>query len=223
MGQKIELKADDGFTFGAWQSLPSGKPRGAVVVIQEIFGVNAHIREVTDGYAAAGYAAIAPQIFDRVGPNIELGYTQDDMGAGIKIAFQQLNRDRALKDVQVAIDHISGHGKVGVVGYCFGGLLTWLSACTLKGVAAASSYYGGGVVNEIGRKANCPVIMHFGEKDAHIPMTDVAKIQAALPEVTVYVYPADHGFNCDHRGSYDAAAAATARERTLAFFGSTLG
>jgi len=219
MGQRIELTADDGFSFGAWQSLPAGKPKGAVVVIQEIFGVNAHIREVTDGYAAAGYAAIAPQIFDRVSRDKELGYTQDDMGAGIRIAFQQLNRDRALGDVQAAINHISGHGKVGVVGYCFGGLLTWLSACTLKGVAAASSYYGGGVVNEVNRKANCPVIMHFGEKDAHIPMTDVGKIKAALPEVTVYVYPADHGFNCDHRASHDAAAAATALDRTLTFFG----
>ncbi len=223
MGRQIELKANDGFTFGAWESLPVGKPKGADVVIQEIFGVNIHIREVTDGYAAAGYAAIAPQIFDRVDRNIELGYTQEDMGAGIRIAFQQLNRDQALGDVQAAIDHIGTHGKVGVVGYCFGGLLTWLSACTLKGVSAASSYYGGGVVNETGRKASCPVIMHFGEKDAHIPMTDVAKIRAALPDATVYVYPADHGFNCNHRGSYDAAAAATARDRTLEFFAKTLG
>lgn len=223
MGQQIELTADDGFTFGAWQSLPTGKAKGSVVVIQEIFGVNSHIREVTDGYAADGYAAIAPQIFDRVSRNIELGYAQEDMGAGIKIAFQQLNRDRALADVQTAINHIGSHGKVGVVGYCFGGLLTWLSACTLKGVSAASSYYGGGVVNELGRTANCPVIMHFGEKDAHIPMTDVERIRAALPAATVYVYAADHGFNCNHRGSYDAASAATAKARTLEFFGRTLG
>ncbi|MCP5179607.1 MAG: dienelactone hydrolase family protein [Pseudomonadales bacterium] len=218
MGEQIQLTADDGFTFGAYQSLPGGRPRGAVVVIQEIFGVNNHIREVTDGYAAAGYAAIAPQIFDRVRPNIELGYTGDDMQAGIKLAFQDLSRDRALGDIQTAVDHIARHGKVGVVGYCFGGLLTWLSACTLKGISAASSYYGGGVVNETGRKASCPVIMHFGERDAHIPMSDVEQIKAALPQVTVYVYAADHGFNCDHRDSYDASAAATAKTRTLAFF-----
>jgi carboxymethylenebutenolidase len=218
VGERIELTAEDGFRFGAWQSLPAGTPKGAVVVIQEIFGVNRHIREVADGYAAAGYAAIAPQIFDRVSRDKELGYGQEDMGAGIRIAFQQLNRERALADVQTAINHIGVHGKVGVVGYCFGGLLTWLSACTLKGVAAASSYYGGGVVNETARTANCPVIMHFGEKDAHIPMTDVDRIRQALPSVTVYVYPADHGFNCNHRASHDAAAAATARERTLAFF-----
>ncbi|MEZ5597728.1 MAG: dienelactone hydrolase family protein [Pseudomonadales bacterium] len=218
MGEQIQLTADDGFTFGAYQSLPEGQPRGAVVVIQEIFGVNNHIREVTDGYAAAGYAAIAPQIFDRVRPNIELGYTGDDMQAGIKLAFQDLSRDRALGDIQTAVDHIARHGKVGVVGYCFGGLLTWLSACTLKGISAASSYYGGGVVNETGRKASCPVIMHFGERDAHIPMSDVEQIKAALPQVTVYVYAADHGFNCDHRDSYDASAAATAKTRTLASF-----
>ena len=223
MGQKIQIRADDGFTFSAWLSLPEGPPRGAVVVIQEIFGVNSHIREVTDGYAAAGYAAIAPQIFDRVRPDIELGYQSEDMTAGIAIAFQQLDRARALGDVQAAINHVAGHGKVGVVGYCFGGLLTWLSACTLTGVSAASAYYGGGIVNEIGHAPRCPVIMHFGDKDAHIPLSDVERIKAALPSVTVHVYAADHGFNCDHRGSYDAAAAALARERTLAWFTKYIG
>ena len=223
MGTKIQLTADDGFKFSAWESMPMGKPRGAVVVIQEIFGVNAHIREVTDGFAAAGYAAIAPQIFDRVKPDIELGYKAEDMGAGIKIAFQQLDRTRALGDVQAAINHISSHGKVGVVGYCFGGLLTWLSACSLKGVSAASAYYGGGIVNETSRTANCPVIMHFGERDAHIPLTDVEKIKAAIPSATVYVYAADHGFNCNHRGSHDAVAAKIALDRTLSFFSQHIG
>ncbi len=223
MGSRIRLRADDGFTFSAWESLPTGNPRGAVVVIQEIFGVNAHIREVTDGFAAAGYAAIAPQIFDRVQPDIELGYKPEDMGAGIKIAFQQLDRTRALGDVQAAISHISAHGKVGVVGYCFGGLLTWLSACTLDGVAAASAYYGGGIVNETGRTPKCPVIMHFGELDAHIPLSDVEKIRAGIPAATIYVYAADHGFNCNHRGSHDAAAAKLALERTLTFFSKHIG
>lgn len=223
MGTRIQLSADDGFKFSAWESLPAGKPCGAVVVIQEIFGVNAHIREVTDGFAAAGYAAIAPQIFDRVKPDIELGYKAEDMGAGIKIAFQQLDRARALGDVQAAINHISSHGKVGVVGYCFGGLLTWLSACSLTGVSAASAYYGGGIVNETGRTAQCPVIMHFGELDAHIPLTDVDKIKSAIPSAKVYVYAADHGFNCNHRGSHDAAAAQLALERTLAFFNQHIG
>jgi carboxymethylenebutenolidase len=192
------------------------------VVIQEIFGVNQHIREVVDGYAADGYFAIAPQIFDRVERDIELGYEEADMGAGIEIAFQKLDHAKALEDVQAAIEVASVQGKVGVVGYCFGGLLTWLAACELEGVSAASSYYGGGVAGEAQRQPRCPVIMHFGELDAHIPMSDVEKVKAAQPDVPVFVYPADHGFNCDHRASYDAAAAATAKQRTLEFFGREL-
>ena len=223
MGQRIELRAADGFELGAWESTPDGAPRGAVVVIQEIFGVNGHIRDVVDGYAEAGYAAVAPQIFDRVEPNVELGYEEADMGRGIELAFQKLQMPNTLADIQAAIDHSSAHGPVGVVGYCFGGLLTWLAACELNGVAAASSYYGGGVAGEAERSPKCPVIMHFGELDAHIPMSDVDKVKAAQPDVPVYVYAADHGFNCDHRGSYDAPSADLARQRTLAFFGEHLG
>ena len=222
MGDAAQITADDGFTLGAYQARPDGEPKGAVVVIQEIFGVNSHIREVVDGYAAAGYFAIAPQIFDRVERNIELGYEEADMGAGIEIAFQKLDHAAALKDVQAAIDAASVHGKVGVVGYCFGGLLTWLAACELNGVAAAASYYGGGVAGEAGRTPKCPVIMHFGELDAHIPLSDVDKVKAAQPDVPIYVYPADHGFNCDHRASFDSSAAALAKERTLAFFAEQL-
>ena len=222
MGEQTQLTSSDGFTLGAYQAAPDGAAKGAVVVIQEIFGVNNHIREVVDGYAADGYFAIAPQIFDRVEPGIELGYEEADMNAGIEIAFQKLDMGKTLADIQAAIEAASAQGKVGVVGYCFGGLLTWLSACELSGVSAASSYYGGGVAGEAGRSAQCPVIMHFGELDAHIPMSDVDKVKAAQPDVPVYVYPADHGFNCDHRASYDAAAAALAKERTLAFFGENL-
>ncbi|MDD9964415.1 MAG: dienelactone hydrolase family protein [Gammaproteobacteria bacterium] len=223
MGQRIELRAADGFELGAWESTPSGTPKGAVVVIQEIFGVNNHIREVVDGYAEVGYAAVAPQIFDRTAPNVELGYEEADMGRGIELAFQKLQMPNTLADIQAAIDHASAHGRVGVVGYCFGGLLTWLSACELNGVAAASSYYGGGVAGEAGRSPKCPVIMHFGELDAHIPLSDVDKVKAAQPDVPVYVYAADHGFNCDHRASYDAPSADLARQRTLAFFQEHLG
>ncbi|MEZ5560524.1 MAG: dienelactone hydrolase family protein [Pseudomonadales bacterium] len=222
MGEVTQLRSADGFTLGAYQASPDGAAKGAVVVIQEIFGVNQHIREVVEGYAADGYFAIAPQIFDRVERNIELGYQQPDMGRGIEIAFQKLDPALALQDVQAAIDAASVHGKVGVVGYCFGGLLTWRAACELDGVAAAASYYGGGVANEANRQARCPVIMHFGEKDAHIPMDDVEKIKAAQPDVRVYVYEADHGFNCDHRASYDAASAKLAKSRTLEFFAEQL-
>ncbi len=222
MGENITLAAGDGFELGAYVATPAGAAKGAVVVIQEIFGVNQHIREVTDGYAADGYFAIAPKIFDRIERDIELGYEETDMGRGIDLAFQQLDLATALGDIQTAINHASAEGKVGVVGYCFGGLLTWLSACDLDGVAAASSYYGGGVAGQMEKTPKCPVIMHFGELDAHIPMSDVDAVKAAQPDTPVYVYNADHGFNCDHRASYDATAAATAKARTLEHFAANL-
>ncbi len=223
MGTSIGLRSADGFEFAGYQALPAGQPRAGLVVIQEIFGVNSHIREVADGYANAGYAVVAPQIFDRVEADVELGYAEADMGRGMEIAFQQLSMPNTLADLQVAVDHASGYGKVGVVGYCFGGLLTWLSACELQGVAAAVCYYGGGIAAEAGRTPKCPVVMHFGELDAFIPMADVDSIRAAQPDVSVHVYPADHGFNCDHRGSFDEASAVLARQRTLAFFQEQLG
>ena len=222
MGVDVNIESGDGFSLGAYVAEPEGDARGAVVVIQEIFGVNQHIREVTDGYAAQGYYAIAPKIFDRIDRDIELGYEEADMGKGIELAFQKLDHGLALQDLQAAINTAGAHGKVGVVGYCFGGLLTWLSACTLQGVAAASSYYGGGVAGQMDKSPNCPTIMHFGELDAHIPMSDVEAVIAAQPDVAVHVYNADHGFNCNHRGSYDEAAANTALERTLSHFGTHL-
>ena len=218
MGERTQIRSADGFAVGAYQAAPSGQLRGAVVVIQEIFGVNGHIREVVDGYAEAGYFAIAPQIFDRIERDIELGYEEADMARGIELARGKLDMALTLQDLQATIEAASVHGKVGVVGYCFGGLLTWLCACELDGVSAASSYYGGGVAGEVNRSARCPVMMHFGELDAHIPMSDVDKVRAAQPDVDVFVYNADHGFNCDHRGSYDQAAAELALSRTLEHF-----
>ena len=219
-----QLTSSDGFTLGAYEALPEGKPKAGVVVIQEIFGVNSHIRKVIDAYAAEGYAAIAPQIFDRVERDVELGYEdQAEFDKGLKLAFEDLKMEETLKDLQAAVDAASAHGKVGVVGYCFGGLLTWLSACDLSGVSAASAYYGGGIAGEAERSARCPVMMHFGEKDAHIPMSDVEKVRKAQPEVQVFVYDAGHGFNCNHRESYDAAATARAKERTLTFFAENIG
>jgi carboxymethylenebutenolidase len=218
MAETIHLTAADGFELSAYQATPNGAVKGAVVVIQEIFGVNGHIREVVDGYASEGYLAVAPALFDRVEPGIELGYEGDDMTQGVQLAFEKLQMPQTLSDVQAAIQHAGTHGKVGVVGYCFGGLLTWLSACQLSGVSAASAYYGGGVAGQMAMSPSCPTIMHFGDKDAHIPMSDVEQVKTAQPDVSVYVYSADHGFNCDHRASYDAASAATARERTLDHF-----
>ena len=223
MAQRV-LKAADGFSLGAYEARPDGHAKGGVVVIQEIFGVNRHIRRVADGYAQAGYVAIAPQIFDRVERNVELGYTaQPDFDKGLRIAFQDLARADALADIQAAVDAASAHGKVGVVGYCFGGLLTWLSACELRNVAAACAYYGGGIAKELARAPRCPVMMHFGEHDKHIPMSDVETVRKAHPEVQVFTYDADHGFNCDERGSWEPTSAKIARERTLELFRKAIG
>ena len=219
MGQMITMRMADGFGLGAYTSSPTaGASKGVVVVIQEIFGVNAHIREVADGYAAKGYTAIAPALFDRIDSDIQLGYTEADMGTGIDLAFQKLQMPQTLADLQSVVDYAGEQGSVGVVGYCFGGLLTYLSACNIKGVTAASSYYGGGIAGMLDQTPQCPLIMHFGELDAHIPMSDVEKIRAAHADVPVNVYAADHGFNCDHRSSFDEAASTLALSRTLAHF-----
>ena len=230
MGQFIDLKAADGFVSPAYVAQPAGKPRGGVVVLQEIFGVNTHIREVADGYAAAGYLAVAPSNFHRAKPGVELGYQPDDMKAGmeLKAAVEALGtgaKQGVLQDIQAAIDHAAQAGKVGVVGYCWGGLLTWRTACLLRGVSAAVPYYGGGVTTEaeVARQPKCPVLAHFGEQDHWIPLDGVEAFKRAHPEVEVHVYAANHGFNCDHRGAYDATAAQLARERTLAFFAKHVG
>lgn len=229
MGQFTNLTAADGFSVPAYVAQPAGKPRGAVVVLQEIFGVNSHIRAVADRFAAEGYLAVAPATFERVQAGVELGYLDADMsaGSGLKAAVSALPGAGVLQDIQAAIDHAArdSGGKVGIVGFCWGGLLTWQAACTLDGLAAAVPYYGGGITAkaEIARQPKCPVMAHFGDQDHWIPMEGIQAFSKAHPEVEVHVYPANHGFNCDQRGSYNEAAARLARERTLAFFAARLG
>ena len=227
MGQFIDLAAKDDFTFPAYVAEPAGTPRGAVVVVQEIFGVNSHIRAVADGYAAEGYLTVAPSTFHRVKPGVELGYTDEDMKAGfaLKTAVDELPAPGVLQDLQAAIEYAGRAGKAGIVGYCWGGLLTWRAASELSGLSAAVPYYGGGMTTpeESARQPRVPVLAHFGERDHWIPLETVEAFRAAHPEVEVHVYAADHGFNCDQRGSHDAAAAQLARERTLAFFAQHLG
>lgn len=222
MGQFTELRSADGFTFPAYVAQPAGTAKGAVVVIQEIFGVNSHIRSVADGYAKDGWLAVAPSTFHRVKPGVDLGYSENDMkeGSSLKAAVEALPPPGVLADIQASIDHGKQAGKVGIVGYCYGGLLTWRAACLLDGLAAAAPYYGGGMTTpeEIARKPKCPVMAHFGAKDHWITLESVAAFEKAHPEVVVHMYDANHGFNCDQRASYDAAAAKLARERTLAFF-----
>jgi len=227
MGKFIDLTAADGTFIKAYVAEPSGKPKGGVVVIQEIFGVNSHIREVADGYAAEGYLAVAPATFHRVQANVELGYTPDDMqkGMALKTAVEALPAPGVMQDLQAAVNHAAAAGKVGVVGYCYGGLLTWRAACLLDGVSAAAPYYGGGVTTdaEIARTPRCPVQAHFADDDSYIPLDSVEKFGKAHPDVEIHIYRGHHGFNCNQRGSWDEAAAKLARERTLAFFGKHLG
>jgi carboxymethylenebutenolidase len=227
MGQFIDLTAKDGFTFPAYVAEPASEPRGAVVVLQEIFGVNSHIRSVADGYAAEGYLAVAPSTFQRVQPGVELGYTGEDMSAGmaLKSAVEALPEPGVMQDVQAAVEYAARAGKVAIVGYCWGGLLTWRAAASVTGLSAAAPYYGGGMTTpeESAREPRVPVLAHFGAKDHWIPLDTVEAFRVAHPDVEVQVYAADHGFNCDQRGSHDATAAKLARERTLAFFARHLG
>jgi carboxymethylenebutenolidase len=224
MGKTLELKAADGFTLSAYRADPQGKPRGGLVVAQEIFGVNSHIRSVCDGYAADGYVAIAPALFDRTQRGVDIGYTPDDIAKGREWkAMANANVDAVLADVAAARDAAAGAGKVAIVGYCWGGYVAWMAAARLDGFACAIPYYGGGMLEAVGEKPRCPVIAHFGERDANIPVAGVRQFAAAHPEVRVYTYEADHGFNCDQRGSYDAAAAKLARSRTLEFLQKHVG
>jgi carboxymethylenebutenolidase len=222
MGHAIELKAADGFALSAYRADPTGKPRGALVVAQEIFGVNSHIRSVCDGFAADGYVAIAPALFDRYERGVDIGYTPDDIAKGRELKGRA-QIDAALRDVAAARDVAADAGKVGVIGYCWGGFVAWMTASRLPGFACAVPYYGGGVLDAAGERPQCAVMAHFGERDSMIPVEGVRKLAAAHPEAQVFIYAADHGFNCDQRGSFDAAAAKLARERTLQFLQRHIG
>jgi len=222
MGQWIELAAADGVTISAWRAEPKGAPRGGVVVVQEIFGVNSHIRSVCDGYAADGYLAIAPALFDRIRPRVDLGYAPDDIERGRELKAKA-SLDHALADVAAARELAAAAGKVGIVGYCWGGYVAWMSAARLPGFACAVPYYGGGMLDAVGERPRCPVLAHFGEKDAMIPVEGVRRFAAAHPDSQVLIYPANHGFNCDQRASFDAPSAKLARERTIAFLRQHVG
>jgi carboxymethylenebutenolidase len=216
------ITASDGFKLDAYVARPSAKARGAIVVIQEIFGVNAHVRSVCDGFAADGYAAIAPALFDRQKPGVQLGYDEAGIAAG-RALKGSANTDAALLDIAAARDHVRTAGKVGVVGYCWGGYLSWLTACRLDGFSAAVVYYGGGIGDVLHEAPRCPVLGHFGERDKMIPMGVIGDWRARHSQHAVHTYDADHGFNCDHRGSHHPGSAALARERTLTFFRQHLG
>jgi len=213
MGTNVELAAADGHRLSAYLAEPQLKPRGGIVVIQEIFGVTRHIRAVADQYAAAGFLAIAPALFDRVERNVDVPYTDMARGFGY---VQALNNEQVLLDVQAAIERVRTAGKVGVVGFCWGGTVAYLAAARTK-IDAAVVYYGGGINRHATEKPQVPVMFHFGEKDRHIPQSAVAEIKAAYPQGIYHLYPADHGFNCTDRASFDPASAKLALERSLEF------
>jgi len=223
MSEMINLTAEDGFRLSAYKATPSGTPRGGLVVIQEIFGVNSHIKKVADGFAADGYAVIAPAIFDRVERGFESGYAPPDIERG-RAVRGKLQTDQVMMDVNAAVKELAKSGqKVGVVGYCFGGFVAWLSATRLSGVAASVGYYGGGIADTAAEQPRNPVMLHFGETDAWIPKEHYEKVMKAHPKIPIHIYPAGHGFNCDERGSYHEPSARLARQRTIEFFRQHVG
>jgi carboxymethylenebutenolidase len=218
VGKDITLTASDGFKLGGYRADPAGAPKGAIVVIQEIFGVNHHIRSVCDRFAEEGYVAIAPSIFDRSEPNFQSGYSPDEIAVARKFVANP-DWEAMLRDTQAAIDAVKDVGPVGIIGFCLGGSIAYAAATKLTGLKASVVYYGGAVVRFANDKPKVPTQLHFGEKDSGIPLTDVETIKAKRPEVEVHIYPgAQHGFHCDERASYDKASADIAWPRSLAFF-----
>lgn len=221
MGSTIDLKSADGFTLSAYTAGSSGDIKG-LVLIQEIFGVNHHIRDLCERFAAQGYHVCAPALFDRVERGVELGYTQDDIAKGRDYRMK-LDDAKVMADVEAAANYLAGR-KLGIVGYCFGGTVAWWGATRTHKFAASSCWYGGGIAGTKDERPNCPVQMHFGETDTSIPMTDVEAIRAAQPKVESYVYMgAGHGLGCDERGSFSKPDYELAQRRTLEFFAKYLG
>ena len=222
MAKTIQLSASDGHKLSAYRAEPAGRPKGALIVAMEIFGVNSHIRSVADGYAADGYLAIAPALFDRVQPEYEAGYSQDEIQKGIGF-IQKINLNDTMKDIAAALQSVAPAGKVGIVGYCWGGTVAFKAASNVAGLACAIAYYGGGIPGQIALRPKCPVLFHWGETDQSIPLAKAKEVAAAHKGETHHFYPAGHGFNCDQRGSYNAESAKLARSRTLEFLAKHVG
>jgi carboxymethylenebutenolidase len=217
LGKHFSLTATDSHQLGAYRADPKGTPKGGIVVIQEIFGVNNHIRNVCDKFAEEGYVAVAPALFDRQVKDFQSGYTPPEIEKA-RSFIAKPDWDAMLRDTQAAIDEIKSVGPIGIVGYCMGGSIAFLAATRLSGLKAAVAYYGGYIAKVADEKPKIPVQMHFGEKDAGIPMTDVEIIKQKRPDTEIYTYPdAGHGFHCDERGSYHQGSSTTAWGRTMSF------
>ncbi|PYS00297.1 MAG: carboxymethylenebutenolidase [Acidobacteria bacterium] len=215
MGTKITLTAPDGHKVGGYRADPQGAPTGGVVVIQEIFGVNHHIRAICDRLAAAGYAAVAPALFDRIEPGFESGYSPDEISAAMRFV-QNPDFGAFLRDTSAGIGELKPAGPVSIMGFCLGGTVAFAAACNLEGLASAVCYYGGFIAKMADQKPKVPTLMHFGALDAHIPLSDVEIIRQKRPDCEIHVYEgAGHGFHCDERGSYNKEAATLAWQRSL--------
>jgi carboxymethylenebutenolidase len=211
----IELIANDGHTFSAYRADPEGSPKGAVIVLQEVSGVNPHIQKLADAFAAKGYVALAPSLFDGVKTDVSLGYDEASLAEGLGL-MQRIERDRAFADIQAAVDAVSSAGKVAVVGYAWGGYLAYAAGNRVRGLACAIGYYGDGIVEDCREKRKVPTLLHFGENDASISNDEIAQFRAQRPDVSAFIYPgAAHGFNCDERAAYHEDAAQVALDRTL--------
>lgn len=218
-GKTITLKSGDGADILCYHVKAEGAPKGGLVLIMEIFGVTTHIKELCDGYAAKGYDVLSPQLYDRQVKDFQATYAQDDIQKSLDYRAKNPIENTVL-DVQMCIDKLraDGNAKVFITGYCYGGTVAWVGATRAKGLDAAACYYGGAIKDFLDETPKCPTICHFGEKDRSIPMDVVEKIRKARPEVAVYVYNADHGFNSDRRNNYDKDAAELALKRTLELF-----
>jgi carboxymethylenebutenolidase len=223
LGTNITLTASDGFKLGGYRAEPQGKPKGGLVVIQEIFGVNHHIRAMCDRFAALGYVSTAPAVFDRIQPNFECGYTPDEI-AHARTLIPKIDWAALMRDVAATIDNVKPAGKVGIVGYCMGGTVAFLAAGKLDGLSTAIGYYGGQIAKNVDLKPKVPTQLHFGDQDQSIPMSDVELIKQKRPDCDIHVYQgAGHGFSCDERGSYNEVAHKAAWDRTVAWLGKNVG
>lgn len=224
MGDTISLTAGDGHTLNAYKAAPSGTPKGGLVVVQEIFGINGQIRRTADHFAQQGYLCIAPALFDRVEKGIELGYNETDFAKG-RETRGALGDDVIKADIEAAIKEASSAGKVGVIGFCFGGYVAFLAASSIDGVSAAMPFYGGGIAAKVGElKPKCPTQFHFGDKDGAIPLDDVQKVKDANQDSPVFVYDdSGHGFTCDDRDSFNPSATERAYARALGWLGQHVG
>ena len=222
MNHTITLAASDGFTLSAYLAQPSTPPRGGVVILPEIFGVNSHIRGVADQYAELGYLTIAPAMFDRARPGLDLGYTDQDVKTG-QALMRELSWDDAVRDITAAAQHVASAGKVGLVGFCWGGTAAWVAASRGAGLACAVSYYGNAIPTVLEDRPRIPMLLHWGAKDHLIDVADIRRIEQAAPDVQSHLYDTGHGFNCEQRTLYHAPSAALAKERTLAFLRDHVG